>query len=84
MRGSSQLSRKAEKTNATGDRNSECECCTKKQMRSPPTYQIQSVATNNFFAQLRAIPMESAEQSSEGNPMKTPETNDSPGKGRPP
>jgi hypothetical protein len=59
------------------DRNSEAECCTRKQKRPPPTYQNPwLMATNNFFAPLRDLPVLDSETSSEGNSTRTPETND--------
>jgi hypothetical protein len=67
------------------ERNSEDECCTKKQKRPPPTCQNPlSVATNNFFTPLRDLPVANAEMGGEGNSTKTPGTNDSAGKDRPP
>jgi hypothetical protein len=60
-------------------------CCTKKQKSPPPTYQNpQPVATNNFLAPLRDLPMENAETSSERNSTKTCGTNESTGISRPP
>jgi hypothetical protein len=78
--------RKQNKPNARKtDRNSEDESSTKKQKRPPPTYEkARPVPRNNFFAPLRDLPMENAETGSEGNFSKTPETNESTGKGRPP
>jgi hypothetical protein len=60
------------------------ECCTKKLKSPPPTYQNpRPVATNNFFAPLRDLPMENAETGSEGNSTKTPGTYVNSGKCRP-
>jgi hypothetical protein len=42
------------------------------------------VATNKFFAPLRDLPMENGETGSEENPTKTPGTNESTDKSRPP
>jgi hypothetical protein len=39
----------------------------------------QPVATNNFFAPFRALPMQNAEMRSEENPTKTSGRNESPG-----
>jgi hypothetical protein len=67
------------------ERNYQDECCTKKQKRPPPTYQNpRPVATNNFFVPFTDLPKENVETGSEGNSTKTPETNESPGNGRPP
>jgi hypothetical protein len=65
------------------DKISEHEYCTRKQKRPPPTYKNpRSVATNDFFAPLRDLPMENAERGSERNSTKTPGINVSTGKGR--
>jgi hypothetical protein len=42
------------------------------------------VATNNFFAPFRDLYMENVEPGSKGNSTKTPETNESLGRGMPP
>jgi hypothetical protein len=60
------------------DRNYEVECSIKKQKRPPLTYQNpRPVATNNFFAPRRDLPMENAETGSEGDSKKTSGTNES-------
>jgi hypothetical protein len=62
---------------------SEDVCCTKKKKRPPPAHpNARPVATNNFFAPLRDLPMENADTGSEGNSTERPGTNGSPGKGR--
>jgi hypothetical protein len=67
------------------DKNSEAQSCTKKQKRPPPTYQnLRPMATNNFFAPLRDLPVEDAETGGEGNSTRTPGTNESTGEGRSP
>jgi hypothetical protein len=42
------------------------------------------VATNNFFAALRDLPMANVDTCGEGNSTKTPGTNESTGEGLPP
>jgi hypothetical protein len=56
------------------DTNSENECCTQKQKRPPPTYQNPwPAAKNNFFVQLRDLPMEKVEIDNGGKSTRTPE-----------
>lgn len=67
------------------DTNYEDKCYTKKQKRPPPTYQNPwPAAKNNFFMQLRDLPMEKVEMDNGGISTKTCGTNESKDKGRPP